>query len=118
MRKLFLILIVLLILPGVSFAERLVCDIPSDDANLIASEVRIDGAIVPGVMDPGPTIRIYTDADGSWMELLDGATMASLESGRHTFEARVQDTSGWWSDWSGPLDAGKPGVLGNVKVAN
>lgn len=119
MRKLFLILIVLLILPGVSFAERLVCDIPTDAQYIVATKVLIDGAEVPGVMDPGPVIRIWTDENGvDWMVLLDESAMAAIEPGRHTFEANAQDISGWWGDWATPLDAGKPGTLGNVKVAN
>lgn len=112
---LIMVIITLCISPLKVNAERLVCDIPSDASNIVACQVNIDGAIVPGVMDTG-AIRIYTDQTGSYMELLDEATMASLESGRHTFTARLQDASGWWSDWSTPLDAGKPANPGAVKV--
>lgn len=119
MKKLFLFLIVfaLLFLPNVGSAEILVCDVISDPINAI--EVSVDGVVLPGVMDASPDgaiIRIYTEGGIDYMVLLDATTMAGYESGRHDIKARVRDQSGWWSDWSSPFDAGKPGTLGNVKI--
>ena len=118
MKKFLIISLLVLLWTNPVMSEMLVCDLPSDYTTLIASQVSIDGNGVPGVMDPGPTVRIWVDPtdNSQWMVLLDEASMASLAAGRHIFIARVQDSSGWWSDWSGPLDAGKPGTLGNVKV--
>lgn len=105
MKKLFLILIILLILPVTVFAQFLACDIPTE--TIIASEVEVDGGIVQGM--------IQISVDGAAMLLLD---LTGFPVGRHHFRARVKDASGWWSDWSDPLDAGKPGMLGNVRVVN
>ena len=104
MRKLLLILIVLFLFPVVAFSTPfLACDIPTE--TIAASEVEIDGNILQGIMQ--------ISADGMSMLLFD---LAGFAPGRHNLRARFQDASGWWSDWSSPLDAGKPGTPGNVSI--
>ena len=114
----FIILIVLMFLPVNTFAEFLVCDIPVE--TITACQVDVDGTIISGVMDPGPgglVIRTQADENGiDHMVLLDEAAMFLYSAGRHNFKARFRDPSGWWSDWSLPLNAGKPGVPGNVHI--
>lgn len=106
MRKLFLAMVFVLIFCGIGLASPyLACDIPTDP--IVVSEVEVDGAVVPSIWQ--------LSTDGTVMLLLD---LAGFPTGRHIFRVRVQDASGWWSDWSSPLDAGKPGVPGNVKVVN
>ena len=73
--------------------------------NNVASQVEVDGVTLTGTM-------ILSD-DGTYMKYLD---LVGYVSGRHIFRVRVQDESGWWSDWSGPLDAGKPDMLGVVSI--
>ncbi len=104
MKKLFLILIVLLIVPAMAYsAPYLACDIPTE--TIAASEVEVDGNVLQGI--------IQISVDGTAMLLLD---LVGFAPGRHNFKARFQDVSGWWSDWSSPFDAGKPGTPGNVRV--
>ncbi len=126
MIKLFYVLLILFFCWSISYAERLVCDVPTDPPNISACEVRLDTITMTDPsgnslcsIDPGPNhpvIRLYTDADGTWMELLDEPNMVGIPPGRHLFEARVMDVSGWWSDWSGPLNAGKPAALGGKRI--
>ncbi len=65
--------------------------------NVTASEVEVDGTVVPGM--------ILQSADGLSILLLD---VDGFSPGPHVFKARIQDTSGWWSAWSSPLDASRP----------
>ncbi len=124
-RALIAIVFVLLCAP-IAFAERLVCDIPTEDIG--ACEVKVDGVLQVDGSGPslcsmdagpsGPVIRIYTNPEDNqdYMELIDEPIVATYVAGQHVFEARVQHRSGWWSNWSSPLNAEKPGILGNVKV--
>lgn len=128
MKKLFFIFIVLLLffIPSIVSAERLVCDIPSNQFN--ACEVEVNGVTqVDGSgnslcsMDngpDGPVMLIYhSDEDNKdYMELLAESIMAGLSPGQQNFRARIKHPSGWWGDWSSFLSAEKPGILGNVQV--
>lgn len=121
---LLLICCIISMSPTLTFAERLVCSIPSED--IAACEVFVDGILQVDSnnislcsMDAGPdgpVIRIHTSQGQDYMELLDESIMATYASGEHIFEARVQHRGGWWSNRSNPLNAEKPGTLGNVQV--
>jgi len=94
-RLLVLVTVFFLLLTGMSWsAEYLACDL---QPNVVASEVEVDGTVMPGI----------AVVSGSDLLLLD---VSGLSSGPHTFKARLQDTSGWWGAWNAsPLDASKPG---------
>jgi len=82
-----------LILTGTASADYLACDLQQ---NIKASEVELDGTIMPGI----------AVVSGSNLLLLD---VSGLGTGPHTFKARLQDTSGWWGEWSPvPFAASKP----------
>lgn len=118
MKRLLVAILFVLLYASPAPAVILVCDVPSDLANLSGFEVSIDGVVVPAGYLVGGVWTTYTDVDGTFLVLLDEATMAGLEPGRHDFIANGIDVSGWPGDWSSPLNAGKPGTLGSVKVKN
>jgi hypothetical protein len=70
-------------------------------------EVDIDGVVISGLCIFG------SDAIGDYVKILDVTTFSS---GTYTFKARWHEGSGWWSDWSDPFVAGKPGVSGNARI--
>ena len=106
MKRLFLILIVLLILPAMAFsAPFLVCDLPFP-GGVISVEVVSDGIIVP---DTGILFTVNSD-DNTKLNLID---VESAIVGPHNYRARWiwGDTSEWPGpgEWSVPLDVTKPG---------
>ena len=99
--KKWIVLLVILLASPVWSAPFLACDAPTD--SIVASEVEVDGNVVSGL----------TTVSVNVMVLLD---LSPYAVGKHIFRARWQDPSGWWSDWSNPFDAGKPAIIGNVRV--
>lgn len=74
--------------------------------NITASQVDVDGTIVPGIA--------VQSTDGLSLLLLD---VDGFSPGPHIFKARVQDASGWWSAWSSPLDASRPDA-GSLRIVD
>jgi len=70
-------------------------------AGVAVSEVEVNGIVQSGL--------VQVSADGNKILLLN---VTNLPSGCQTFKARWRDGSGWWSDWSVPLDASKLGAPG------
>ncbi len=113
MKKLFLILIVLLILPTKAFsAPYLVCDLPP---------AGVEGVIVEadGILVPTADVMFTVNAnDPNTLNLID---VESAVAGPHQYRARWiwSDASGWPGpgEWSSFLDVTKPGVVpGNLGV--
>jgi len=111
MRKCFLALFFILSVVGpVYAAPYLACDVVSGEGITISKvDVEITNTansqvtVVPGTA----TIR------GTDMLLFD---LAAYPVGKYAFRARVADNTGWWSEWTDPLIAGKPAKRGNVKI--
>lgn len=84
----------------------LVCDAPTEIITNCEVEITqgITTNIVPGICS--------LDADGDYL-LLD---LATRPNGMHTFRARWAGEGGWWSNWSLPFDASKPGSPGSVRI--
>ena len=103
MKKLFVVLLIILLASPAWSAPFITTEVVS--GNNVASEVEVDGVVLEGTL-------ILSD-DGTYMKYLN---LVGYTSGRHIFKVRVQDESGWWSDWSAPLDAGKPANPGVVSI--
>ena len=94
---LMLVTVFCLLLTGTVSADYLACD---PQPNIVASEVEVDGTIMPGI----------AVVSGSNLLLLD---VSGLSNGPHSFKARLKDASGWWGDWNAvPFDASKPDQAG------
>lgn len=103
-------LLMVLVMGSAQAAPYLACDLPAAGVTISKSEIEItkvkDGSTttVSGLVNPRP---------GDFL-LLDLAGMAA-ESYR--FRGRWADGTGWWSEWSPFLDAGKPAAMGGFRVA-
>ena len=87
----------------------LACDLPEPGVTIAKTEVEItkvsDGSVsvVAGLILP----------EAAAFKLLD---LAGLPADRYHFRARWADATGWWSEWSPFLIAGKPGPAGGLRV--
>ncbi len=94
-----------------AFAIFLVVD-PDPDATDYEVEITTKGVIniVPGLNTP---CTIITDCT----RVLD---IAGFVPGKYIFRARAGEDDGngniWWTDWSNPYNAGKPGNASGVRI--
>ena len=91
---------------SVAWADYLAVDKPTDGTPA-TTQVEVNGVVTDGICTFG------SDAIGDYVRILDVTTFTT---GQYTFKARWHDGSGWWSDWSDPFVAGKPGVTGNARI--
>ncbi len=56
---------------------------------------------------------VQLSSDGNYYLLYD---LAGKIEGQYIFKYRIVDGFGWWSDWSGPFGAGKPGTSGILSI--
>ncbi|KKN01161.1 hypothetical protein LCGC14_1130500 [marine sediment metagenome] len=105
MKKLALTFVLVLAMASVVWGSPyLAVDVPTGDVPTI-SEVEINGIVQSGI--------IQLSADSLSYLLLD---LDSFATGSYTFKVRWHDGFGWWSDWSDPFEAGKPGRSGILKI--
>ena len=87
-----------------AYPDWLVCD---PQAGVTIYKLEINGAVVSD--------SIPAEEDGSIKYNLDG-----LAVGNYTFRAAAgaADSNGtmWWSDWSDPFSASKPGQPGSLRI--
>jgi hypothetical protein len=99
-------LVMILVFPLTVWASPiLVCDPSADVISQIEVETTYAGVTTI-------TAGAYTVVSG-YVQLLD---VAGFPNGAYTFRDRWSDASGWWSDWSVPLNAVKAGKPGNFKI--
>lgn len=99
----------LVVLVGPSFvmgSPFLACDPSTALIKVVEVEITM-GTVITVV--PG----IYVVMNGNNVRLLD---LAGRPNGAHKFRVRWHDGSGWWSDWSDPLDAAKPAKGGLLRI--
>lgn len=90
-------------------APYLACDLPAGGVTISKSEVEITKVkdssinIVAGLVNPRPGEFIMLD-------------LAGMAAESYRFRGRWADGTGWWSDWSPFLDAGKPAPAGGFRV--
>ena len=97
-----LIILLLLLIPSIVLANpMLVTDLPEQPVT--TCEIEVDGTVQPGLC-------IISGTNFEWLDL------AGFANGQHTFKARWQDASGWWSEWSDPFVVIKPRKPGNIRI--
>jgi hypothetical protein len=104
--KLIVLAIGIILFASISCATPFLCADPS--ATPISS-VEIE-------VTAGGITTVYTGTyivSGSDIRLLD---LVGYANGSYIFRARWADASGWWSDWSTPLNAVKSGKPGNFRI--
>lgn len=102
-------LLMVLVMGSAQAAPYLACDLPAGGVTISKSEVEItkvkDGStnIVAGLVNPRPGEFIMLD-------------LAGMAAESYRFRGRWADGTGWWSEWSPFLDAGKPAPAGGFRV--
>jgi hypothetical protein len=100
MKKLILIILAIPFLASISYASPfLVCD---PQTGVTKYEIEVNGTILG---------QFNAETDGSAK-----VDLAGYSSGSYSFRLRAMGTDNWWSDFSDPFDATKPGKVGNVRI--
>lgn len=99
-------MVITLAMTFTAHADFLAVDKPTDIIPT-TTQVEVDGVVTNGICVFG------SDALGDYVKVLD---VISFTPKSYTFKVRWHDGSGWWSDWSVPLVAGKPGTIGNARI--
>jgi hypothetical protein len=106
MMKILLVVMMVLFITSVACSSPfLVCDPSPEAITTVEIEITRGGATT---VSPGTYI-----ITGSDIRLYD---LAGFPNGAVTFRARWADASGWWSEWSDPLNAVKSGKPGNFRI--
>lgn len=108
---LFMFVLVLLALGIANAASFLACDLP--EAGVVITQTKIEVTT-----NPGPT-QVVVVVNG--IALIDGVNFKVLDlgprpSGKYSFKVMWADASGWWSDYSLPFAAAKPGGPGGTRI--
>lgn len=109
MKKIWLTMAFVFLFAGLVHAGPfLVCDLPPTGTEITQTQISYSVGSAGETLVAGSVI-----IKGSDFLLYD---LGSMPVGKYSFKARWADSTGWWSDWTDPITAGKPGKPGALKI--
>lgn len=103
--------LVLIALGIANAAPFLACDLP--EVGVVITQTKIEVTTNPGPTQVVVVVAGIAVAEGANFKVLD---LGPRASGKYSFKVMWADASGWWSDYSLPFAAAKPGGPGGTRI--